>query len=196
MRMVKRIFALALAMLFCACAALAEGMIGFDEYVRNLSALTDVEWSESGLVRVLDLGDELTVSVCLIGENVAAVTVESAIDGDAEAVAEAALDALGCLNPEAIAVLEELDGGDQATCDGCVFGKLEGGRRMGFYAALEEDFDDLVWQSVHGGSKYHAKPGCSGMDVARLVTREAAMNMGYEPCGRCHPDSKNNGGSA
>ena len=89
--MVKRIFALALAMLFCACAALAEGMIGFDEYVRNLSALTDVEWSESGLVRVLDLGDELTVSVCLIGENVAAVTVESAIDGDAEAVAEAAL---------------------------------------------------------------------------------------------------------
>lgn len=187
MRMVKRIFALALAMLICACAALAEGMIGFDEYARNLSALTDEAWSGSGSVRVLDLGDELTVSVCLTGDRVTAVTVESALDGDAEAVAEAALDALGCLSPEAIAVLAELGGDGQANGDGCVFGKLEGERRMGFYAALEEDFADLVWQSVHGGSKYHAKPGCSGMDVARLVTREAAADMGYEPCGRCHP---------
>lgn len=194
--MVKRIFALALAMLICACAALAEGLIGFDEYVRNLSVLTDAEWSEGGLVRVLDLGDGLTVSVCLIGENVAAVTVEFAIDGGTEAVAEVALDALECLSPEALVMLAELNGGDHAACDGCVFGKLEGDRRRSVYAALEEDFAGLVWQSVHGGSKYHAKPGCSGMDVARLVTREAAMNMGYEPCGRCHPDSKNNGGGA
>ena len=186
--MAKRILALVLAMLIFACAALAEGMIGFDEYARKLSALSDAEWSEGGPVRVLDLGDGLTVSVCLIGKKVAAVTVESALDGDAEAVAEAALDALGCLSPEAIAVLAELDGGDQANSDGCVFGKLENERRMGFYAALEEDFAGMVWQSVHGGSKYHAKPGCSGMDVARLVTREAAADMGYGPCGRCHPD--------
>ena len=196
MRMVRRICTLALAMLICACAALAEGMIGFEEYARNLSALTDAEWTEKGAVRVLDLGDGLTVSVCLIAENVAAVTVEFAIDGDAEAMAEAALDALGCLSPEALAMLAELNDGDQAACDGCVFGRLGGKRRKSVYAALEEDFADMVWQSVHGGSKYHAKPGCSGMDVARLVTREAAINMGYETCSRCHPDSLNNDGGA
>lgn len=188
--MIKRILAWAIAMMLCACAALAEGMIGFGEYADSLSVLTDAQWTENGAVRVLDMGDGLSVSVCLIADRVAAVTVESPMDGDAEAVAEAALSALGCMRPETLAMLAELNGGDQEKRDGCIFGKLEGERRKGIYIAAEEDFADMVWQSVHGGSKYHAKPGCSSMDVARLVTREAAAEMGYEPCGRCRPDSK------
>lgn len=185
--MLKRIVLLALALMLWACAALGEGLIDFDTYANRLTGLSEEEWTVDGApeIRLLRLSETLTLSVCLSEDRVAAVTVEALQDQDFADAASAALDALGCLDDEVLEALSELDDGGQAISGGCVFGRVDGERRTVVYAAAEEDFDELVWQSVHGGSKYHARMRCSGMDVPRLVTRQAAQNAEYEPCGRC-----------
>lgn len=187
--MLKRILAMTVAMVLCACAALAEGLVDFGFYADQLSEWTDAKWTAdaSGSVQVLDLGDGLTISACLSGDQVMAVTVESPMEADSADAVRAALDALGCLSPEALDALAELGGGERTSDGGCVYGALEGELRKAVYAAAEADFADMVWQAVHGGSKYHAKPNCSGMDVARLITREAAAAMDCGPCDRCRP---------
>ena len=185
--MLKRIVLLALVLMLCTCAALGEGLIDFDTYANRLAGLSGEEWTVDGApeIRLLRLDETLTLSVCLSGDRVVAVTVEALRDQDFADATCAALDALGCLDDEALEALSELDDGGQAISGGCVFGRVESERRAAVYAAAEEDFDELVWQPVHGGSKYHARMRCSGMDVPRLVTRQAAENAEYEPCGRC-----------
>lgn len=184
----KRVWALVLAMILAAAgSAVAEGMIGFEEFAENVSALCDGEWKEAGCgdILVMEIEEDVTVSVCLMGKRVGAVTVETLIDGPLDDMAYAVLGALECVDEDALEALGELEDGGEMNADGCVVGRLEGGLRASVYAALEEDFEELVWQSAHGGEKYHDMPACSGMDVSRLVTREAARKAGFEPCGRC-----------
>lgn len=44
----------------------------------------------------------------------------------------------------------------------------------------------MVWVPTHGGTKYHNKASCSGMDDPKQVTLEEAEAMGFTPCGRCY----------
>ena len=75
--------------------------------------------------------------------------------------------------------------GSEAVANGYAYGKIEGETRSAVWLCPEAERDALVWQPVHGGTKYHAKSSCSGMDVPRLVTVEAAEAAGFAPCGRC-----------
>lgn len=43
----------------------------------------------------------------------------------------------------------------------------------------------MVWIPANG-SKYHSRSSCSNMKNPTQVTKEAAEQMGYEPCKRCH----------
>lgn len=185
----KYIASLLLVVMFLSCAALGEGMISFDRYAASLSALTDAQWQEDGCADILSLSadDSFTIGVCLSRGEVVAVTVETLQGGELNDIAYAALEALGCLDEDALAVLTELDDGAQAVSGDCVFGRLAGEKREGIYVCAEADYDQLVWQPVHGGEKYHRLPTCAGMDVPRLVTREAAVEAGYDPCGKCKP---------
>lgn len=47
--------------------------------------------------------------------------------------------------------------------------------------------DDMVWIPTKGGKKYHRNATCSRMEDPMHVTREQAISLGFEPCGRCHP---------
>lgn len=44
----------------------------------------------------------------------------------------------------------------------------------------------MVWVQKSGGSKYHSKSDCSGMQNALQITEQEAISKGYEPCKRCH----------
>ena len=44
----------------------------------------------------------------------------------------------------------------------------------------------MVWIPTHGGTKYHSKATCSGMDDPEQVTLEEAQARGFTPCGRCY----------
>lgn len=185
----KLVASLLLVAMVFSFTVLAEGMISFDSYAASLSALTDAQWQEDGCAEILSLNadDSFTISVCLSEGEVVAVTVEALRDGELEDIAYAALEALDCLDEDALAVLTELDDGGQAVSGDWLFGRLAGRKRECIYICAEEDYDQLVWQPVHGGEKYHRLPMCGGMDVSRLVTREAAIEAGFEPCGKCKP---------
>lgn len=45
---------------------------------------------------------------------------------------------------------------------------------------------DTVWIPIHGGSKYHADASCSGMNSPEQVTKDEALQRGFEPCKRCY----------
>lgn len=44
----------------------------------------------------------------------------------------------------------------------------------------------MVWIPTHGGTKYHSKATCSGMEDPEQVTLEEAQALGFTPCGRCY----------
>ena len=166
--------------------ALAEGWMDFEEYAEKLAALTENEWETEGAVRVLELEDDATISVCLDGSEVVAVTVEALMDGALYDYAYAAFEATGLLSEEALAGLTEIvEEGETTVDESIVIYRLIGEARECFAVCLAEQAEDLVWQSVHGGKKWHDIPPCSGMDVSRLVTDSAAEELGYDPCGIC-----------
>lgn len=43
----------------------------------------------------------------------------------------------------------------------------------------------MVW-IPQSGSKYHSKAGCSNMKNPSQVSKDEAINAGYEPCKRCY----------
>jgi hypothetical protein len=45
---------------------------------------------------------------------------------------------------------------------------------------------DTVWIPTHGGTKYHRRSTCSGMEDPEKTTREDAIQRGFEPCQRCY----------
>ena len=96
-----------------------------------------------------------------------------------------ALKALGAMTDEEIAELLAMTEAGSAEVDACAFWRMLGKKREGIAVCAAEDAPSLFWIPVHGGKKFHVRMGCSGMDVARLVTQKAAEEAGLEPCGRC-----------
>ena len=45
---------------------------------------------------------------------------------------------------------------------------------------------ELVWIPIHGGTKYHRKSTCSNMKDPEQVTKEEAIERGFDPCGKCY----------
>ena len=182
--MLKRIFCALLAMLLLTSAALGESLMPFADYAAALDAPADAEWTADGDMRTLELADEVTVSVCLEGEDIVAVTVE-APKGSVMDAGSAALKALGTLTDSEIAELLAMTEAGSAENDAYTFWHMLGEKREGIAVCATEDAPSLFWIPVHGGKKFHVRMGCSGMDVARLVTQKAAEEAGLEPCGRC-----------
>lgn len=182
--MLKRIFCALLAMLVLTGAALGESLMPFEDYAAALNAPADAEWTADGDMRTLELDGEATISVCLEGENIMAVTVE-APNGSVMDAGSAALKALGTLTDAEIAELLAMTEAGSAENDAYAFWHMLGEKREGLAACAAEDAPSLFWIPVHGGKKFHVRMGCSGMDVARLVTQKAAEEAGLEPCGRC-----------
>lgn len=54
------------------------------------------------------------------------------------------------------------------------------------YSASGKQSGQMVWVPASGGSKYHTKKDCSGMENAVQITEEEALRRGYEACKRCH----------
>lgn len=44
----------------------------------------------------------------------------------------------------------------------------------------------LVWIPTNGGTKYHSKSSCSNMKNPEQVTKEEAIDRGFEPCKKCY----------
>lgn len=53
-------------------------------------------------------------------------------------------------------------------------------------AVTESAAASTVWISG-SGTKYHGRADCSGMENAREVTLQEALDMGRQPCRRCNP---------
>lgn len=45
---------------------------------------------------------------------------------------------------------------------------------------------ETVWIPTHGGTKYHRRSTCSGMENPEKTTKEDAIRRGFEPCQRCY----------
>lgn len=187
----RRLFAVLLAALMLCGSALAEGMIPFDDYVKALSDFTDELWSQDGaeLLWVLEPEEGVTIGVCLEDGRVAALTAEFPC-GDAPDAVWMALDALGCLDGEALEQIAEMAEDSEAELDGSRVLRLHGGQRDAFCVCAAEDAGNMLWQPIHGGSKLHDKPACSGMDAARMITEEAAEALGWEDCKKCRASGK------
>ena len=56
-------------------------------------------------------------------------------------------------------------------------------------AQREQEASFSVWMPIYGGEKYHQKEDCSNMVTPRYVPVQAALFLGFTPCGRCHPAS-------
>lgn len=44
----------------------------------------------------------------------------------------------------------------------------------------------VVWIPTHGGTKYHRRSTCSGMEDPEITTKEDAIARGFEACQRCY----------
>jgi len=186
----KKLIAMLLALMLTAVPALAAGLTDFETWADDLQGIYGSEWKEDGVVRMLKAGENVAVSACLSGENVAAVTIEAPKGENLREVAYAALAALGGLSGGTLFALNDLEETELAL-DDCIIGHLAGETRECIYIAPEEIFEDLVWEPVHGGDQLHVKPGCSGMDVPRLITAEAAAQTGYDDCDHCMRKKEN-----
>lgn len=180
----KRTIAAMLALVLLICPAIAEGLANYGAWSQALSETYGAKWKEEGDVCVLKADQDVTISACLSGKDVVAVTVEAVRDSGLREAAYAAIAALMGADSEVLLAIEELEG-LELTVGGCVVGHLAGEKRECIYIASEEDFNELIWEPVYGGKRLHKKPGCSGMDVPRLITAEAGKKTGYDPCGRC-----------
>lgn len=182
----KKWIAAILSMLMLLCPALAEEWVAFEEYAAKLAETYEGEWKGEGDVRVLTVEKNVSsVSVCLRGEDVAAVTVESVQNGTLVETALNALSGLGLLSDELLSSISTLEQGGELVTDGFVVGRIAGETRECIYLAPEAGFDSYIWEPVHGGDQLHAEATCSGMDVPRLITPEAAEQTGYDLCDHC-----------
>lgn len=47
-------------------------------------------------------------------------------------------------------------------------------------------YSEMVWIPTKGGTKYHIKSTCSGMENPEYVTKSEAISRGFGPCGKCY----------
>lgn len=46
--------------------------------------------------------------------------------------------------------------------------------------------ENMVWIPTNGGTKYHRKSSCSGMNDPQEVSQSSAEAMGFTPCKKCY----------
>lgn len=182
----KRIFAAILAMLLLCGGALAEELLSFDTYSQTFASLSGETWKEDGAASIQTIRPEdgVTVSVCLDGQDVAALTVEFPSQNPTETV-WSAIEHLGWLSESAMDQLKALQDDETAEIEGFQVVRIHGESRDAYCICSVECYAGVVWQPIHGGKKLHSKCECSGMDVARMLTEEAAAQTGWENCQKC-----------
>lgn len=180
-----KLFAVLLAALMSgACAAAEEPECLFETYVQAVSA--DAQWETDGAeqIRMLGTDEGVTVSACLEGENVAALTVEYPA-GQIPDMAKRFIENLGWLSAESLEAVYVMEADTSGELEGCSVRLVHGELRDAVSICRAEDVEGMVWQPIHGGARIHDKPRCSGMDVSRMITVEAAQAVGWEDCGHC-----------
>ena len=186
----KRILAIVLALLMC-CTCFAEGMeevllTVFEDYTEAFAELTDEKWKADDIeqIQVLSPEDGVTISACLSEEYVKCISVEFPCDQILDCV-RAAIENLGWLSDDAVGQMLVLQEDAVLVIEGYTIYRVHGEKRDAFSICRTEDFEEMVWQPIHGGEKLHIQIECSGMDVSRMITSEAAQLTGWEECKRC-----------
>lgn len=186
----KKIFAMVLALLMCfACAAEGADPIepmAFETYAQSFAELTGEEWKSHIIEQIMTIKTEdgVTVSTCLSEGCIDCISVEFPCDQANDSV-RAAIENLGWFSAEAIEQIFALTDDAQLEIEDCVVYRVHGENRDAFSICRMEDAENVVWQPIHGGEKLHTKIECSGMDVSRMITVEAAMLTNWEMCKRC-----------
>ena len=187
----KKMLAAILALMMCfACASAEEaGLVertAFEVYAASFAELTDEEWKQDDIeqIRMLSPEDGVTVSACVSEGGLVCITVEFPCDQVTDCV-RAAIVNLGWLSEEAIEQLLVLEDDAELEVEDCTVYRVHGENRDAFSICRTEDIEDMIWQPIHGGEKLHTKIECSGMDVSRMLTQEAAALTGWEACKRC-----------
>jgi len=190
----KKLLGAVLALMLCfACAAeeMTAEMIypAFETYAQAFAELTEEEWEPDVIEQIQMLAPEegVTVSICLDVQTVVCATVEFPCGQITDCV-RAAIENLGWLSEEAIAQAFSLEEGAQLEAEGCIVYRVHGDNRDALSICRAEDAEGMVWQPIHGGKKIHDMPRCSGMDVSRMITAEAAMLTNWEDCGTCRAE--------
>lgn len=175
----KRIIALVLIAMLSFCAA-AEDSELFEEFIKNMG---EIVWEEDKpeCVQTAVLG-EVTVSICMDGERIAAITIEQPLGADREEL-ERVLRAAAEWDSVALAGILDAAESAQWQLENLSVRYIAGETREGFYLCTSEE--GLLWQPVHGGDQLHASSECSGMDVPRLITAGAGELLGYDGCDNC-----------
>lgn len=184
-RGIVNVLAVVLAMLFSGVCA-AEGLepVSFEAYAQTVFA--DAEWEIDGVqqLRVLSSEEGVTVSVCMEGDNLASLTVEYPIGQPSDSV-RMAIEGLGWIRAEMIEEIFSIPSEEVREMEAFSVWRIEGELREGISICRTEDAADMAWQPIHGGARIHSKPRCSGMDVSRLITEEAAQALEWKNCGKC-----------
>ncbi len=186
----KRMLAVILILMMC-CACAAESIaeipsVSFQAYSQSFVGLTEEIWKADDveLIQMISPEEGVTVSACLSTADVAALTVEFPCDQITDSV-RAAIANLGWLSVEAIEQVMALEDDAQLEIEGCIVYRVHGENRDAFSICPAEMVGGMVWQPIHGGKKLHTEIECSGMDVSRMITEEAAELTGWEDCKRC-----------
>lgn len=179
----KKILAAILMLLLCASALAEEASLSFETFAQGFEGQT---WKADGaeLIQVMKLEEAVTVCACLENEAVVALSVEFSKEGLPES-AKAAIEKLGWLDAESMAALLAMQDDGTAVLGAYQVVRIHGEDRDAYCICALADFERMVWQPIHGGTKIHDKTECSGMDVARMITEEAAEAVGWDDCKRC-----------
>lgn len=186
----KKLLAAFFALMMCfGCAA--EGIeeidrLPFETYAQSFTELTEEAWETDDieLIQKLSPEDGVTVSACLSQSDLICITVEFPCDQITDSV-RAAIENLGWLSFEAVEQALAMTDDAQLEIEGCVVYRVHGENRDAYSICRAEDAENVVWQPIHGGEKLHTEIECSGMDVSRMITVEAAQLIGWENCKRC-----------
>ena len=187
--MLKRIALIALAGLMLLGSALGETISAlptYETYAQSYSAPEGTEWEEEGDIRVLELENDIAIHLCLVGDDIVALTIVAPVETD---YTETALEALRALNVLSDASLEQIAGLQEETeLEGYRVTPMKGKSYAGIAICLAESETEWVWQPLRGGEKYHAKSICGRTEAPRLETKEAAEALEFTPCSRCFAD--------
>ena len=196
MRRCRRSLFLILLILLLSFRALAAPLPDFESFASAAGNPEGWKVYRTDQIRVLRLREGGALACCLRDGELAALTVETdrrspeGTEGTEDTEAEEApvrmaLAALGCFEEGEIDGILGLPAGGSGTFSGITALKLSGRNRWGVCLCREQDFGEMRFIAVHGGVRIHRRWNCSGMDVVRMVTPEAAAQTGLEACALC-----------